>query len=47
MSSNKKIEKLFSWLTVLHAIEDLQESGMSTHKILEELNRRYYLRKRE
>ena len=44
----KKKDKLFTWLKVLHLIEDLDTKNMSNvHKKLEELNKVFYIKERD
>ena len=44
----KKKDKLFSWLKVLHLLEDLDNKNItSVHKKLEELNKCFYIRERK
>jgi hypothetical protein len=46
MGTTKK-DKLFTWLKVLHKIEDLNETNLSDSKKLKELNKLYYIRERK
>jgi hypothetical protein len=43
----KKKDKLFTWLKVLHLLDDLNDkNNSSVHKKLEALNKRFYIRER-
>lgn len=43
----KKVDKLALWLNVLHIIEDTDtKDTKSVHKILKELNTKYYIKQR-
>ena len=42
-----KKDMLFRWLKVLHKIDDLDETKMSTHRKLEELHKLFYISERK
>lgn len=46
MGTTKK-DMLWTWLKVLHKIEDLDETKMSTHQKLEELHKTFYISERK
>ena len=43
----KKVDKLALWLAVLHKLEDTDTKDIkAVHKILKELNTKYYIKQR-
>jgi hypothetical protein len=46
MGTTKK-DKLFTWLKLLHKIEDLGKTNLSDSKTLKELNKLFYIKERK
>lgn len=43
----KKKDKEFLWLMVLHLIEDADINNGNVHKLLKELNKQFFIKKRK